>query len=155
MISTRTACALLLALTGCRAASRHASTTPLSADDGPILEGVVSDANGKPVENATITLYGGFATRWKVAEATTGPDGRYRFAPVQAGSMTQDERGGWDYYVGIQLEHPELVSTDRCNWWDVQIPADKTGYLRRDFHMIPGGTLQARLLDHTGAPMPG
>src|SRR5262245_39227645 len=51
---------------------------------GPALEGRITDEAGRPLRGAKVILYGGVATRWKIAEAETGADGRYRFDSVQS-----------------------------------------------------------------------
>ena len=51
---------------------------------GPALEGRISDEAGLPLRGAKVILYGGMATRWKIAEAETDADGRYRFDSVQS-----------------------------------------------------------------------
>jgi len=42
------------------------------------------DAAGQPLRGAKLILYAGLATRWKITEAETGADGRYRFDSVQS-----------------------------------------------------------------------
>lgn len=119
----------------------------------PVLEGLVRDADGNPVPGATIRLHGGLATRWEIARVTTGPDGRYRFDPVPTGALVQSDDGRWDNYLGVSLEHPELVSADGKNWWDLTLSAADGGCMSRHFELIPGGTLVARLVSQSrGVP---
>ena len=42
---------------------------------GPALQGRIADEAGRPLRGAKIILYGGMATRWKIADAETDAQG--------------------------------------------------------------------------------
>ncbi len=60
---------------------------------GPGLQGRIVDEAGQPLRGAKVILYAGIATRWKIAEAETGADGRYRFDSVES-SMVKNPASG-------------------------------------------------------------
>jgi RNA polymerase sigma factor (sigma-70 family) len=127
------------------------------ANKGPILSGRVVDESGQPMAGAKIVLYSGFATRWKGQEATTDRDGRYRINPLQTGSMTKRaDADKWDYYVGMQIEHPTHVSADGSSWRDITVPNIDRKETIYNYSMVPGGRIKGRVLDpKTKAPVAG
>ena len=64
---------------------------PVNCSVAPVLKGCVTDADGNPIVEAEITLYGGFDTRFKVASSQTDAKGEYVFDPCRHGSLILDE----------------------------------------------------------------
>ncbi len=115
---------------------------------GPILTGRIVDEAGRPLAGAKIILYSGLATRWKGQETTTDREGRYRFDPLETGSMIKAEPGDrWDLRPGMRIEHPTHVSADGKSWWDITVPGIDRKEHVQDFRMVPGGRLAGRVLD--------
>jgi hypothetical protein len=97
---------------------------PAEAPKGPTLQGRITDEAGKPLPGAKVILHGGLATRWKIAEADSGADGRYRIEDVQSSTIRDAKEDRWNYNVGIRVEHPTHVEADGHSWRDIRIPAD-------------------------------
>jgi RNA polymerase sigma factor (sigma-70 family) len=92
----------------------------------PELRGTLTQ-DGKPVANVQIVLYGGVATRWKIAHSYSNALGRYRFENVQSGTM------------GLKIEHPALVPAVGKNWRDVKV-SPKLGTVQTlDLALTDGG----------------
>jgi len=140
----------LVAACACSSTAPEVAPEPPTA--GPILEGRIVDLDGMPVPDVEVNLAGGFATRWWVGGTTTDEDGVYRFAPLDVGSMIEGDDGRWDYFVGMQLGHPLLVSADGGWWWDVRVPNVDGQVTRQDFCMCPAGTLTGVVRNDEGAP---
>jgi protocatechuate 3,4-dioxygenase beta subunit len=108
----------------------------------PILQGRVTDEKGTPIPDVDIILFGGLATRWKVASAKTDSNGEYKFDPCRYGAMVVDEdERRWDYYIGMTLSHHKFASADGNSWWDVRVPQIDRHVVHKDFVMTLGGTL--------------
>jgi protocatechuate 3,4-dioxygenase beta subunit len=114
-----------------------------------VLAGRITDERGNPVPNVKVLLYNGVATRWLGQETQTAPDGTYRFDPLETGAITAPHDGNpGAYHVGIRLEHPDLVSADGSNWWDIDVPFSTTA--RKDFTLTPGARITGSITDHRG-----
>jgi len=124
---------------------------------GPILRGRVVDEAGRPLAGVWVVLYSGSDTRIPGQNMLTGADGRYRFDPLKTGNrLLTGEAGRWDLGVGVRVEHPTHASDDRRSWWELRVPdVDGREYVK-DFTMVPGGSLEGRVVDaDTGKPLPG
>lgn len=91
-----------------------------------------------PVPNAKVVLYGGIATRWKVAECVTDVRGQYRFENVNAD------------FLGVQIEHEKLVPADGKSWRDIDVEFGKL--LQLDVPLTAGGYVTGQLLDENNQP---
>jgi len=116
--------------------------------NGPILKGRILDEAGQPLAGVRVTLFGGFATRFKGQEAETDKNGAYAFDPLRSGSHIKDEENqSWDQFVGMELFHPTQVSADGFSWWDIRVPGiDRHEYIK-DFKMMAGGDLVGTVVD--------
>ncbi len=155
----------ILGLVGGCAASRTESAAPIlelqvkstpGSTAKPVLQGRIVDEQGRPVPDTTIILYSGLATRWESMRTKTDANGRYRFDPVQTGSLTQvDKSKNWSYYIGVRLEHPTYTSADGLSWWDIAVPTEPGTVATRDWVMTAGGTLEGTLISaENGQPLP-
>lgn len=123
------------------------------AGAGPVLTGRVIDEQGRAVKGAKVRLYSGLATRWPGQEAETGPDGVYRFDPLETGAMTlrgEGEEKEAFYFIGVRLEHVTHASDEQSAWWDIEVPIRAGHVATRDFALIPGGRLEGRVLTPAG-----
>lgn len=149
----------LIVLIGCRQRPERSppTTAPAlaTAAAGPILAGRIVDEQGQPVPGVRVTTWGGFATRFKGSETVTDADGSYRFEPVQVCSVLEAAQGRpAAFFVGLQIRHPTLASTDGHSWWDVQVPIVAGQVTRQDFTMTPGGGIEGWLTEaDTGRPL--
>lgn len=91
-----------------------------------------------PVPNAKVVLYGGVATRKKVAECVTDVRGKYRFENVIADLL------------GVQIEHEKLVPADGKSWRDIDVEFGKL--LQLDVPLTAGGYVTGQLLDENNQP---
>lgn len=91
-----------------------------------------------PVPNAKVVLYGGVATRKKVAECVTDVRGQYRFENVIAD------------FLGVQIEHEKLVPADGKSWRDIDVEFGKL--LQLDVPLTAGGYVTGQLLDEANQP---
>jgi protocatechuate 3,4-dioxygenase beta subunit len=91
-------------------------------EEGQGLQGRILDEAGRPLRGAKVILYGGFATRWKIAETETDSDGHYRFESIQTTMIKDQQANRWDQYVGVRFEHPTHVEADGQSWRDIRIP---------------------------------
>jgi protocatechuate 3,4-dioxygenase beta subunit len=131
-----------------------AEADPPAKARGPSLQGRITDEAGRPLEGARVILYGGIATRWRVAETVTGGDGRYRFDEVRAAMVKDEATGRWDQFAGFQVRHPTHVPADGKSWRDVRIPGIPEHVETFDLRMTPGGHVEARLAEAgTGRPL--
>lgn len=124
---------------------------------GPILRGRVVDEAGRPLAGVWVVLYSGFDTRIPGQNMLTGADGRYQFGPLTTGNrLLTEEAGRWDLGVGVRVEHATHASDDSRSWWELRVPdVDGREYVK-DFRMVPGGSIEGRLIDvDTGKPLPG
>jgi protocatechuate 3,4-dioxygenase beta subunit len=156
--------AILLTLNGLRL---NASDAPAAAGQGtrkpageaaeqggPALEGRITDKAGLPLRGAKVVLYGGMATRWKIAEAETDADGRYRFDSVQSTLIKDRETNRWDQYVGVRIEHPTHVEADGQSWRNIRIPGAAGHVETLDLRLTPAGHIDGLLKDRrTGEPL--
>jgi len=102
---------------------------------GAIVRGVVTDAEGVPLDAVQLTL--GYAPNvYPRLEATSGPDGAFAFPPAAEGERT------------LWAERAGLVAASV----DVVIPA--TGELEVDLELLAGGVVTGRVVDTAGAPIP-
>jgi hypothetical protein len=121
---------------------------------GPALEGRISDEAGRPLHGAKVILYGGMATRWKIAEAETDAEGRYRFDSVQSTLIKDSKTGRWGQYVDVRVEHPTHVEADGRSWRDVRIPGIAGHVETLDLKLTPAGHIDGLLKDGwTGEPL--
>lgn len=126
------------------------------AERGPALQGRIVDEAGRPLPGAKVILYGGAATRWKVAEAETDADGRYRFDTVRSSMMGTRDKGRWDYYVGVRVEHPTHVEADGKSWRDIRFPSEPKHVETLDLRLTPAGRVEGIVKDaKTGEPVKG
>jgi hypothetical protein len=121
---------------------------------GPGLQGRIVNEAEQPLRGAKVILYAGVATRWKIAEAETDADGRYRFDSVQS-SMVKDQRANrWDQYVGVRVEHPTHVEADGRSWRDIRIPGIAGHVETLDLKCTTAGHINVLLKDaKTGEPL--
>lgn len=112
---------------------RHADPAKRSTIEGNVTE------NNQPVPNAKIILYGGLATRWKIAESTSDEHGHYRFENVIGD------------FIGVQVKHERLVPADGKNWRDINGPQIGTPQ-RLDMQMTAGGFIAGQLIDNNKQP---
>jgi beta-lactamase regulating signal transducer with metallopeptidase domain len=115
----------------------------------PELRGTLT-RNGKPVPDAKIVLYGGFATRWRIAETATDAAGKYRFENVSSSIMGRGADA--KHYVGVQVEHARLVPADGKSWRDLAIPVKPGTVETLDLALTEGGFIEGRLLSTDGKP---
>jgi beta-lactamase regulating signal transducer with metallopeptidase domain len=101
------------------------------------IMGTITQDN-EPVPNAKVILYGGIATRWKVAESVTDERGQYRFENVIG-----------DYF-GVQVKHEKLVPADGKSWRDIDVEYGKIQPL--DVPLTSGGFVTGQLLDENKQP---
>jgi protocatechuate 3,4-dioxygenase beta subunit len=94
----------------------------LAKQKGQGLQGRLVDEAARPLPGAKVILYGGVATRWKIAETQTDADGHYRFDSVQSSGVKDQKANRWDQYVGVRFEHPTHVEADGQSWRDIRIP---------------------------------
>lgn len=121
---------------------------------GPSLRGRIVDEAGRPLRGAKVILYGGYATRWKIAESRTDDDGRYRFEAVRSTMIKDEKEDRWDQYVGLQIEHPTHVESDGRSWRDVRIPGIPGHVETLDLQLTPAGHIEGLLQDaKTGKPL--
>ena len=121
---------------------------------GPGLQGRIVDEAGQPLRGAKVILYGGFATRWKIADAETGADGRYRFDSVQFSMVKEEKANRWDQYVGVRVEHRTNVEADGRSWRDIQIPGIPGHVETLDLKFTLAGHIDALCKDaKTGEPL--
>ncbi len=120
----------------------------------PGLQGRIVDEAGQPLRGAKVILYGGIATRWKIAQAETDADGRYRFESVQSSMVKDEQANRWDQYVGIRVEHPTHVEADGRSWRDIRIPGVAGHVETLDFKLTPAGHIHGQLKDaKSGEPL--
>ncbi len=113
------------------------------------LSGVITH-EGKPVKDVTVTLWAGFASRFKIGETKTNQDGKYSFENVVNSTIGRGDDAR--HYVGVQTKHPTLVPGDGKNWRDITIPV-KPGVMHTlDFQMVKGGFITGTLLDEQDKP---
>ena len=94
------------------------------------------------------------ATRWKIAEAESDADGRYRFDGVQSSMIMDEKANRWDQYVGIRVEHPTHVEADGRSWRDITIPGVADHVETLDLKLILAGHIDGLMKDaKTGEPM--
>jgi hypothetical protein len=121
---------------------------------GVALYGKVSDEKGAPLAGAKVILYGGLATRWKIAEATTDNDGRFRFESVVSSRVKNEATKAWDHYVGVRFEHPTHVPADGKSWRDISLPGAGNETAKLDMRMTEGGWIEGVIVDaKTGKPL--
>ncbi|MCE5268161.1 MAG: carboxypeptidase regulatory-like domain-containing protein [Planctomycetaceae bacterium] len=103
---------------------------------GVVVSGRVTDANGKPVENARVALCRGFSPLGTHAGTTTDGDGRYRFATCFPGpnKLVAGARGMADQHRDIKI---------------------KVGMRPVDFHLKRGTPITVRVIDADGKPVAG
>lgn len=139
---TLAALALLAGGAGCRAAPEDGSpadTTPSAewdapSETGPVLIGVVRDPSGRALEGIPVTLYAGFATRFRVASTKTDAHGRFRFDDVRGSQILDEDSGRWDWYVGVCAGSVESGNpAAQLPWKDVRVPAQPGAVERVDF----------------------
>lgn len=94
--------------------------------------------NNQPVPNAKVMLYGGIATRWKVAERVTDERGQYRFENVIG------------EFLGVQVKHEKVVPADGNSWRDISVEYGKL--VRLDIPLTSGGFVTGQLLDENKQP---
>ncbi len=141
------ACCLFIA--GC-----DSKSPPVDGSAAPILQGRITDEKGTPISDVDITLYGGIATRWKVASTKADSNGEYKFDPCRYGAMVVDEEEQrWDYYIGITLSHHKFASADGKSWWNVRIPQINRHVVHKDFVMTLGGTLSGTVTSPSAQPV--
>src|SRR4051812_29705381 len=149
--------AILLAVLGLLAFADNppqGAEKPAGAPKGPTLQGRVTDGAGKPLAGAKIILYGGLATRWKVAEADTNADGRYRIDDVRSSLIKDAKEDRWDYNVGVRIEHPTHVEADGRSWRDIRFPADAGHFETLDLNLAQGSHIEGLLKDaKSGEPL--
>jgi hypothetical protein len=127
---------------------------PADAPKGPTLQGRITDEAGKPLPDTKVILHGGLATRWKIAEADTDADGRYRIDDVRSSMIKAAKEDRWDYNVGIRIEHPTHVEADGRSWRDIRIPAVPGHVETLDLKLAPGGHIEGVIKDaRTGEPL--
>jgi hypothetical protein len=129
-------------------------TEEAAKKEGPGLQGRIVNEAEQPLRGAKVILYAGVATRWKIAEAETDADGRYRFDSVQS-SMVKDQRANrWDQYVGVRVEHPTHVEADGRSWRDIRIPGIAGHVETLDLKFTLAGHINVLLKDaKTGEPL--
>ena len=83
-------------------------------------------------------MYGGFATRWAVAETRTDAEGRYRFDRVEGSRILDEEADRWDFCVGVSVGSiREGNPPEHLPWKDVVV-RDEPGFVKRlDFRFDP------------------
>lgn len=127
-----------------RLAPAASAPRPLGPADPSVLRGRIIDTNGKPVPGVKITLYSGMGTRFLGQETMTDADGRYSFDPLETGGGLRDH-----FLPGLQLSHPELVSADGRDWWDIDVPFGKV--VEQNFTLSRGGFIAGSLTFGSGA----
>jgi hypothetical protein len=111
---------------------------PVNPHVEPILKGRVTDSSGNGIPGVDVTLYGGMATRWKVASTQTDAEGEYVFDPCRHGSVIYDEENRrWDYFIGMKVTLPDFKSADSLSWWDVRVPQIDRHVVQKDFVLVP------------------
>jgi protocatechuate 3,4-dioxygenase beta subunit len=121
---------------------------------GPALQGRITDEAGRPLRGAKVILYGGMATRWKIAGAETDADGRYRFDSVQSTLSKDPKADRWDQYVGVRVEHATHVEADGRSWRDIRIPGIPGHVETLDLRLTPAGHIEGLLKDRrTSEPL--
>ena len=115
----------------------------------PELRGTLT-RDGKPVPDVKVVLYGGIATRWKIADATTDAGGKYRFENVASSIVSSG--GDAKHYIGVQFEHPRLVPADGKSWRDVTVSVKPGTVETLNLALAEGGFIEGRPLGPGGAP---
>ncbi|HUU17623.1 MAG TPA: carboxypeptidase-like regulatory domain-containing protein [Sedimentisphaerales bacterium] len=124
---------VVVAVLGCKD-----NPVPVNPSAAPVLKGCVADADGNPIVDVDITLYGGLDTRWKVASSQTDAKGEYVFDPCRYGAMILDEENQrWDYFIGMTVSRPGFKSANGKSWWDVRVPQIDRHMIKKDFIMVP------------------
>jgi len=161
-MNARLTLSLALVAAGCAGHATPQATDAAPAADRPVeldpaipivLAGRITDESGRPIEGVKVQLYSGLATRWPGQGARTGPDGRYRFDPLETGAHTLDEAEHvWCWHTGITLEHPDYASPDGSTWWDVTTPIRARQRTTQDFIFARAGRIEGVIQDAEGFP---
>ncbi len=137
------ACAATDAGEGCCPPPADPGSAPHAAwdapsDSGPVLCGEVRDPAGRPLAGVAVTLHGGFATRWRVAGATTDAAGRYRVEGIESSRIYDEQRQAWDHYVGVCVGSVSSGNpAEFLPWKDVTVPDEVGAVVRLDFVFDP------------------
>lgn len=108
-----------------------------------VLTGRVVDDKGEPVPGVVVKLWSGMGTRFAGQSTVTDGAGVYRFDPLESGGGLQGR-----FMPGVQVVHPDLVSADGENWWDVEVPFGKI--VTKDFTLTRGGHIAGSLTFGSG-----
>lgn len=146
--------AILLTLNGTWLDANHSLAVETVKGAAPALQGRITDEAGRPLRGAKVIHYGGMATRWKIAEAETDVDGRYRIDSVQSTTVQDAKTGRSDQYVGVRVEHPTHVEADGRSRRDLRIPGNAGHVETLDLKLTPAGRIVGLLNDpRTGRPL--
>ncbi len=105
---------------------------------GPVLVGVVTHPDGRPLEGVNVSSHAGFATRFPLAAARTDAQGRYRFDPVSGSPVNSGDGPIGPLYVGVCVgsvsgaNPPEFLP-----WEDIRVKALPGVVARLDFTFDP------------------
>ena len=105
---------------------------------GPVLVGVVTHPDGRPLEGIKVTSHAGFATRFSLASVRTDAQGRYRFDPVSGSPVSSGDGPMDSLCVGVcvgsvsEVNPPEFLP-----WEDIRVKALPGVVARLDFTFDP------------------
>jgi len=158
-------------VTGCtQAASVSATGNPQRVTF--TIVGQVTDADGKPMEGVEVWASCGMGTLFRTGRCVSGPDGRYKlsFGPGIRGSIKK----GVKYGVLLQAasifaQKPGYFEANLCRQGNLAMAGEAPPPGRKkwfnscvlpnepyelDFVMLPAATIEGRLVDTDGKPMP-
>lgn len=136
-----------------------------------VVNGTVTDITGKPMPGVDVTVHSGIGTLFQTGHAVTGAEGKYtlRFRPGmamaggrlggQAATIKAQRSGFFERNLSrqgnlITADQP-LHEQERANYRAYAgILVPRTAY-RLDFVMLPATTIEGKLVDGQGQPVPG
>lgn len=142
---------LALALALLAVVAMNALAQPKNIPTPPALVGKITDAGGRGIAGAKITLYGGAATRFEGQTATTNEKGEYAFDPLSTGQLQWDAKERrWHLSVGMRIVHSMYSSVDGETWWEIAADVPEGGEHRHDLRFAKGGKIKGQVLNARG-----
>ena len=124
-----------------------------------VLSGRITDTEGKPIPEVEIQLYNVVGSGFRGQKTTTDADGKYRFDPLKTGaeiiSLEALKDKTRNYYIGLQVGHPEFVPADGQSSRDLSLQLKEPYQEEFNLKMTRGGFIKGTVVDpQTGKPMP-